>query len=48
MKAAIDRLIDRVLLKMIGFSEGEIEETLDYLHFALANETIQLKTLMAG
>jgi len=41
-------LIDRIVLKMIGFSEGEIEETLDYLHSALANEIVQLKRLMAG
>lgn len=41
-------LIDRVLLKMIGFSEGEIKETLDYLYSALANEIQKLKTLMAG
>jgi tRNA1(Val) A37 N6-methylase TrmN6 len=40
--------IDRAFLKILGFSEEETKEILDYLYPALANEIEKLKTLMAG
>jgi type I restriction-modification system DNA methylase subunit len=40
--------IDKTVLKVLGFSDDEIDRILDYLYPALANEIEQLKTLMAG
>jgi hypothetical protein len=40
--------IDKAVLKVLGFSDDEIERLLDYLYPALANEIEQLKTLMEG
>ncbi|MFQ5621572.1 MAG: hypothetical protein ACE5FT_07090, partial [Candidatus Nanoarchaeia archaeon] len=40
--------IDKTLLKVLGFSEDEIDRILDYLYPALAKEIELLKTLMAG
>jgi hypothetical protein len=36
------------VLKVLGFSDDEINRILDYLYPALANEIQQLKTLMQG
>ena len=40
--------IDKAGLKILGFSDDEIDRILDYLYPALANEIEQLKTLMQG
>ena len=40
--------IDKAFLEIFGFNDGEIEEILDRLYPALANEIERLKTLMAG
>jgi len=41
-------IIDKTLLKVLGFGEDEIDHILNYLYPALAKEIEQLKTLMAG
>ena len=40
--------IDKAFLEIFGFDDGEIEEILDRLYPAFANEIEQLKRLMAG
>jgi len=40
--------IDRLMLRVLGFGDDEINRILDYLYPALANEIEQLKTLMQG
>lgn len=40
--------IDRVVLKVLGFSEEESNQLLNYLYPALTKEIKQLKTLMQG
>ena len=40
--------IDMAILKILGFSDDEINQFLDYLYPALAKEIEQLKTLMEG
>jgi len=40
--------IDKAILKILGFNDDEINQLLDYLYPALANEIEQLKTLMEG
>ena len=40
--------IDRAILKVLGFSEQETNQILDYLYPALTKEIEQLKTLMQG
>ena len=40
--------IDKTLLKVLGFSDDNIDRILNYLYPALAKEIEQLKTLMAG
>lgn len=40
--------IDKTVLEVLGFNQKEIDNILDYLYPALANEIEQLKTLMAG
>jgi len=40
--------VDRAILKILGFSEDEANQLLDYLYPALTNEIQQLKTLMEG
>ena len=40
--------IDTAMLKVLGFGDDEIEDILNYLYPALANEIQQLKTLMQG
>jgi len=40
--------IDRLMLRVLGFPDDEINRILDYLYPALANEIEQLKTLMQG
>jgi hypothetical protein len=39
---------DRVVLGMLGFGEAEVDQILDYLYPALADEIEQLKKLMQG
>jgi type I restriction-modification system DNA methylase subunit len=41
-------VIDKAILRVLGFSDNEIDRILDYLYPALVNEIEQLKTLMAG
>jgi len=41
-------IIDKVILRVLGFGDDEINRLLDYLYPALANEIQQLKTLMQG
>jgi len=45
---SLRRKIDEVFLSIFGFSDDEIDRTLDYLYPALANEIEQLKKLMQG
>jgi len=40
--------MDKLMLKVLGFSDDEINRILDSLYPALANEIEQLKTLMQG
>jgi hypothetical protein len=40
--------IDKLMLRVLGFGDDEINRILDYLYPALANEIEQLKTLMQG
>jgi type I restriction-modification system DNA methylase subunit len=40
--------IDKAILKILGFNDEEVNQLLDYLYPALANEIQQLKTLMEG
>jgi len=40
--------IDRAIMRVLGFSDDEIEEILDFLYPALAKEIEQLKALMKG
>ena len=40
--------IDRSILKILGFSEKEAHQLLNYLYPALTKEIEQLKTLMEG
>jgi type I restriction-modification system DNA methylase subunit len=40
--------IDKVILRTLGFEDGEISNMLNYLHSSLANEIEQLKKLMTG
>jgi hypothetical protein len=40
--------LDMAILKVLGYSEDEAKQFLDYLYPALANEIQQLKTLMEG
>jgi len=40
--------IDKAILKILGFSDNEINDILDFLYPALANEIEQLKALMKG
>jgi len=40
--------MDRAILRILGFSEDEINQLLDYLYPALAKEIQQPKTLMQG
>jgi hypothetical protein len=41
-------MVDRILLKLLGYDKDKIEEILDYLYPALANEIENLKQLMEG
>jgi len=40
--------VDMAILKILGYSEDEAKQLLDYLYPALANEIQQLKTIMEG
>jgi Glu-tRNA(Gln) amidotransferase subunit E-like FAD-binding protein len=40
--------IDMAILDILGYSEDEAKQLLDYLYLALAKEIQQLKTLMEG
>jgi len=40
--------IDKLMFRVLGFGDDEINRILDYLYPALANEIQQLKTLMQG
>ena len=40
--------IDKTFLKVLGFSDEETEEILNFLYPVLANEIEQLKALMKG
>lgn len=42
------RKIDQTILKIIGFSEDETEDMLNYLYPALHSEIDKLRTLMEG
>lgn len=41
-------MLDKAILKILGFNEKDAEQLIDKLYPALANEIEQLKTLMAG
>jgi hypothetical protein len=41
-------MLNRAVLGVLGFGDAEVDQILDYLYPALANEIEQLKKLMQG